>query len=367
MRGIVYDGESADLVDGIELAEPGSRQVVVEMAAAGLCQSDVAFMTGKYPVPSPAVCGHEGAGIVNRVGDAVTSVKPGDHVVITTLASCGACVECGAGRPTHCRSTIGAYPQPFSYKGEALHMFAGASAFAERTLVQEVQCVKIPDDVPLTSAALVGCGVVTGVGAVMNRAKVQHGESAVVFGVGGVGLNVIQGLRIVGANPIIAVDINPGKEELARQFGATHFINSTEEDVVARVGELSPASPQASRGVLGSGGVKWAFDCVAVAEVTETALATLDWGGTVVIVGVGGFTDTFASPYLALTHVERNIIGCRYGSISPHRDIPLLMDLYQRGQLMLDELVTGSYSMEEWSEAVDELKSGALARGVITF
>ncbi len=367
MRAIVYDGSTTELIDGIELAAPGPRDVIVDVAAAGLCQSDLSFMAGLYPVPSPAVCGHEAAGVVSAVGEAVTHVKPGDHVVIATLAACGVCEPCGDGRPTACLSTLGRSRQPFTKGDDSFHTFAATSAFAEQTIVSDIQCVKIPKDVPLASAALVGCGVVTGVGAVMSRAKVQRGETAVVFGVGGVGLNVIQALRISGAKTIIAVDTVPEKEALARQFGATHFINGLDEDLVAQVGKIAPASEAADRGWFNSGGVDWAFDCVAHPDVTWNAFECLDWEGTVVVVGVASQTAEFRGLYTRLTQVERGIIGCRYGSISPHRDIPRIIELYRSGDLLLDELVTASYTVEDWESAVDDLRSGRAARGVITF
>lgn len=367
MRGIVYDGSTTTLVDGIELAEPGPRDVVVDIAAAGLCQSDLSYMAGLYPVPHPAVCGHEGAGVVSAVGDAVTNVRVGDHVVIATLTACGACDACGDGRPTACLATLGRSRQPFSKGDASYHTFASTSAFADRTIVNDVQCVKIPDDVPLASAALVGCGVVTGVGAVMNRARVQRGETAVVFGVGGVGLNVIQALRIVGATTIIAVDTVPEKEALARRFGATHFLDGGADDLVEQVGAIEPISSKADRGWFNSGGVDWAFDCVAHPDVTWNALECLDWCGTVVVVGVASQTAEFRGLYSRLTQVERGIIGCRYGSISPHRDIPRIIEMYRAGDLLLDELVTATHPVEEWESAVDDLRSGRVARGVITF
>jgi Zn-dependent alcohol dehydrogenase len=227
--------------------------------------------------------------------------------------------------------------------------------------------VKIPDDVPLTSAAIVGCGVVTGIGAVLNRASVQRGQSAVVFGVGGVGLNVIQALRVQGATTIIAVDTVPEKEALARTFGATHFLDGRRDDLVAAVGEIRPASEKAVRGAFNSGGVNWAFDCVAHPQVTWNALECLDWEGTVVVIGVSSQTAEFHGLYGRLTQVDRGIIGCRYGSISPHRDIPRIIDMYRRGDLLLDELVTSAHPIEHWADAVHELESGAVARGVLTF
>lgn len=367
MRALVFDGTTTELVEGIELCSPGPRDVIVKVAAAGLCQSDLAYMAGKYPVPHPGVCGHEAAGIVEQVGAAVRNVEVGDHVVVATLSACGMCTECGAGRPTACRQTLGRSRRPFTSNGESIHMFAATSAFAERTIVSDMQCIPIPDDVPLTSAALVGCGVVTGVGAVMNRAQVQRGQRAVVFGVGGVGLNVIQALRIVGAQPIIAVDTVTAKEELAHRFGATHFVDGNSADIVAQVAAISPASEHQDRGWFNAGGVDWAFDCVAQPQVTFDALECLDWNGTVVVLGVAAQTDEFRGLYTRLTQVERNIVGCRYGSISPHRDVPRIIEMYRRGELMLDELITATHPIESWRRAVEELESGSVARGVITF
>lgn len=367
MRGIVYDGTTTRLVDGLTVRAPGPREVIVEIGAAGLCHSDLSYMHSLYPVPSPGVCGHEAAGVVAEVGEAVTHVQPGDHVIIATLAACGLCEHCADGRPTACRATLANWSQPFTLDGEPIYNFAATSAFAERTIVRDVQCVKIPDDVPLTSAALVGCGVVTGMGAVFNRANVRRGQSAVVFGVGGVGLNVIQALKVQGATTIIAVDTVPGKEELARRFGATHFLDGRREDLVEAVGAIRPASERAIRGAFNSGGVDWAFDCVAHPQVTWNALECLDWEGTVVVIGVASQTAEFKGLYGRLTQVDRGIIGCRYGTISPHRDIPRIIELYRRGEILLDELVSSTYPVERWEDAVHEMESGQVARGVLTF
>jgi Zn-dependent alcohol dehydrogenase len=234
-------------------------------------------------------------------------------------------------------------------------------------LVRDVQCVKIAKDVPLTSAALVGCGVVTGMGAVFNRSNVQRGQSAAVFGVGGVGLNTIQALKVQGATTIIAIDTVAAKEALARQFGATHFLDGRREDIVTAIAEICPHSADMQRGPFNSGGVNWAYDCVANPTVTFNALEALTWEGTVVVIGVAGQTAEFRGLYGRLTQVDRGIIGCRYGTISPHRDIPRIIELYRRGEVLLDELVTRTYAVEDWESAVHELESGAVARGVLTF
>ena len=367
MRGIVFDGTTTRLVDGLSLRAPGPRDVIVEIGAAGLCHSDISYMHGLYPVPSPGVCGHEGAGIVAEVGGAVTHVQPGDHVIIATLAACGFCDRCNDGKPTACRQTLGNWTQPFSLDGDPVYNFAAKSAFAERTVVRDIQCVKIPHDVPLTSAALVGCGVVTGMGAVFNRANVRRGQSAAVFGVGGVGLNVIQALKVQGATTIIAIDTEVKKEALARQFGATHFLDGRRDDIIAAIGELCPWDEQMVRGPFNGGGVNWAFDCVAHPAVTYNALESLDWEGTVVVIGVSGQTTEFHGLYGRLTQVDRGIIGCRYGTISPHRDIPRIIELYRRGDVLLDELVSQTFAVEDWEQAVHGLESGTVARGVLTF
>ncbi len=214
MRGIVYTGDEAEVTDELGVRDPGPNEVRVAIGAAGVCHSDLSVINGTIPWKAPSVLGHEGAGVVESVGSEVRSVKPGDHVVIATLASCGTCRACSTGHPTWCIKTLGNVSQPFTFQGEPASNFAGTSVFTEQTIVKEVQAVKISKDVPMTSACLIGCGVLTGVGSVLNRAKVQAGETAAVFGVGGVGLNVIQGLRIAGASRIVAVDTLASKEAL---------------------------------------------------------------------------------------------------------------------------------------------------------
>ncbi len=366
MRALLYDGSTTQLVDAMEVRAPGPREVIVEIVAAGLCHSDLSFMSGLYPVPSPAVCGHEAAGVVAEVGNAVTHVAPGDHVIIATLSACGMCDRCASGKPTACRKTLGNASQPFSLNGEPIWNFAATSAFAERTIVRDVQCVKIPNDVPLTSAALVGCGVVTGMGAVFNRANVERGQTAAVFGVGGVGLNVIQALKVQGASRIIAIDTVPEKEALAKQFGATDFLDGRSDNLVEQIVGLTPFSDEALRGPFNAGGVNWAFDCVAHPAVTYNALESLEWEGNVVVIGVSAATAEFHGLYTRLTQVDRGIIGCRYGTISPHRDIPRIIELYRRGEVLLDELVTATYPIEQWESAVHEMEAGTVARGVLT-
>ncbi len=286
MRGIVYTGGDAMVTDKLEIADPGPKEVMVKIVAAGVCHSDLSVLNGTIPWKEPSVLGHEGAGIVEAVGSAVSSVKPGDHVVVATLASCGMCRACNTGHPTMCIKTLGNVSTPFTYDGEPASNFAAASVFAEYTIVSEVQAVKISKDVPFTSASLIGCGVLTGIGAVLNRANVNPGETAAVFGVGGIGLNVIQALRVQAASRIIAVDTLASKEELARQFGATHFVDASETDAVAEIRKIVPHNPASMAGALGPGGVTWSFECVGHPAVLRNAVDALDWGGNAVAIGV---------------------------------------------------------------------------------
>lgn len=269
MRGVIFDGERTQVVDDLEIRDPGPGEVLVAISAAGLCHSDLSVVDGTIPFPVPVVLGHEGAGVVEAVGVGVTHVQPGDHVSLSTLANCGACAECDRGRPTMCRKAIGMPQQPFARGGRPLYQFASNSAFAERTLVKAVQAVRIPQDIPLTSAALIGCGVLTGVGAVLNRARVDRGDNVLVIGTGGIGLNVIQGARLAGALTIVAVDSNPAKESVARQFGATHFLTSTEA-----VKDILPT------------GAHHAFECVGRVELIRQAIDSLDRHGQAVLLGV---------------------------------------------------------------------------------
>ncbi|MFI5041082.1 MAG: alcohol dehydrogenase catalytic domain-containing protein [Acidimicrobiales bacterium] len=367
MRGIVFDGEKAVVTDALEVRDPGPTEVKVRIGAAGVCHSDVSVMDGTIPFPTPVVMGHEGAGVVVEVGGQVTTVKPGDHVVIATLANCGMCAECNLGWPTRCKKSMGNMSQPFTFEGKPAWNFAAASVFSEYTVVAETQAVVIDESMPLTSACLIGCGVVTGACCVWNRAGVQRGQTAVVFGVGGVGLNVIQALRIAGARRIVAVDTLLGKEPLARKFGATDFLDARDPALVATVRAMEPMSADTVSGFMNAGGVDWAFDCVGNAGIVQNALEMLDWGGNVVILGVPPATAELSVLFSRLTHVDRGVMGCRYGSVRPHHDIPLIVERYKVGAFLLDELVSETYPLEQFDVVVGDLHEGKLARGVLTF
>ncbi|WP_028802792.1 Zn-dependent alcohol dehydrogenase [Streptomyces sp. 142MFCol3.1] len=349
MRGVIFDGKQTQVVDDLEVREPGPGEVRVALSAAGLCHSDLSVVDGTIPFPVPVVLGHEGAGVVEKVGDGVTHVRPGDHVSLSTLANCGACAECDRGRPTMCRKAIGMPQQPFTRAGRPLYQFAANSAFAERTVVKAVQAVRIPEDIPQTSAALIGCGVLTGVGAVLNRARVDRGDSVVVIGTGGIGLNVLQGARIAGALKVVAVDANPAKESAARRFGATHFLTSTE-----RVKDILPT------------GADHVFECVGRVELVREAVELLDRHGQAVLLGVPPATAE-ASFLVSSLFLDKSILGCRYGSSRPQRDVALYAELYREGRLLLDELVTATYPVEDFDKAVEDAHQGRVARAVLTF
>lgn len=348
MKGVVFDGQDYSVTDELEVRAPEAGEVIVRIESAGLCHSDLSVITGTIPFPVPVVLGHEGAGVVEAVGSSVTTVKEGDHVILSTLGNCGACAHCDSGRPTMCRDTFGKRPQPFTYKGEPAYNFANASCFSERTVVKANQCIPIPHDVPFPAASLVGCGVLTGIGAVLQRARVPEGATVAVIGVGGIGLNVIQGARLAGASRIIAIDTNTRKQALAEEFGATEFITDA--------GAVKDSLPA---------GVDFAFECVGHTALIRHAIDMLDWSGTAVLLGVPEATAE-ASFNVANMYLDKTIMGCRYGSSQPQRDIRRYVDLYRKGDLLLDQLVTKQYPLADIKKAVHDMESGELARGVLT-
>jgi S-(hydroxymethyl)glutathione dehydrogenase/alcohol dehydrogenase len=354
MRALIYDGTDAQIVSDIEMDGPGPGEVVVSIRAAGLCHSDVSVLDGTIPFPPPVVLGHEGAGVIEEVGQGVGHLSVGDHVILSTIANCGVCAPCSQGRPTHCVESMSRFPQPYRRGDERLFQFAATGAFAERTVVSAAQAVRVDPDIPFEVAALVGCGVITGVGAVLNRAKVQPDESAAVIGVGGIGLNVIQGLRLAHAHPIIAVDTNPSKQALAEKFGATHFVLAQEGvDTVQAVTDLT-----------GGRGTDYAFECVGHPTLIRQSLEMCATGGSAVVLGVPS-VGTEASFMVFTLYYDKAIIGCRYGGARPHHDFPMIIDLYRNGALLLDELVTATYPLTDFDDALAAMRRGDLARGVL--
>jgi S-(hydroxymethyl)glutathione dehydrogenase/alcohol dehydrogenase len=352
VKGIIFDEGAIAVADDLELRELRPGDARIEIQAAGVCHSDVSVIDGTIPFPTPVVLGHEGAGIVTEIGPGVTDVSVGDHVVISTLSNCGACAACESGRPTHCRESIGKMSAPFRQGDRKVLQFANIGAFTQETIVNARQAVPISEEVPWEVASLLGCGVITGVGAVFNRAKVTHGQSVVVIGVGGIGLNVIQGAFLSDALPIIAIDNNPKKEAFAKQFGATHFIDASQVDPTEAVKEICP------------NGVDVSFECVGHPALIRQSIDLLDWGGTCVILGVPKL-GTEASFIVASMYNDKTIMGCRYGAGRPHKDIPLFVDLYLAGRLKLDELVTRTYPLDDIQQTIDDMHDGDLARGVL--
>lgn len=349
-------------VEEIRVDPPKHGEIAIKLAACGVCHSDLSAATGQIRFPPPVVLGHEGAGVVVEVGEGVTEFKVGDHVVSSFIYMCGKCRYCTQGRPVLCEQSAKAlYTLPdgtvrtYDADGKPLNVFGGVGVMAEYATLHVNNAVKIDSDIPLSVAALVGCAVMTGVGSVFNTAQLKPGSTAAVFGCGGVGLNVIQGCVIAGAETIIAIDTNDEKLELARKFGATHTVNATrEEDVAKAIKKLT-------------GGVDYAFECVGVGKVVEQAYNSLSRGGTAVSMGVPSPADQTSFRTLSLPADERTLKGSWYGSARPQHDFPRLLSLYRRGKLRLDELVTRTYSIDEAVQAFEDLKSGRNARGVIVF
>lgn len=348
----------------VEVAPPREGEVLVRMAAGGVCHSDLHVMTGHLAAPLPAILGHEGAGIVAEVGSGVTTVRPGDHVIPLWRLSCGVCEYCTDGRPALCNAgmqirTTGRLPDGttrFTLGGREIKHFAGVSCFAEYTVIPERAVLRIPDDLSLDRAALLGCAVITGVGAVVNCARVRPGSSVAVFGTGGVGLNVVQGAALAGAEKIIAVDLLDRKLDFARRFGATHAVNAAGGDPVEPV-----------RALTGGRGVDYAFEVIGQPRTMRQAWDVLAKRGLAVVVGVTPMTAEVAVPVMQLVFEERMLTGSLYGSSRPRIDILKLIDLYRAGKLKLDELLTRSYPFADINEAYAALERGEVARSVVTF
>lgn len=350
-------------IEEIALDDTGPGEVIVRLAACGVCHSDLHMIGGTFKTPLPTVLGHEGAGVVEVVGPGVRDVRPGDHVVLAWIPSCGRCRYCASGRPALCSDRQGVErhgnpPRMHTTGGEDIHQFLDTSAFAERVLVREEGVVSIPSDVPLEIASLVGCAVLTGVGAATRTARVEEGSTVAVFGAGGVGLNVIQGAALAGAARIIAIDRRPAALELARSFGATDTLDTSETGANGGIAKMLRK--------LTGGGVDYAFEVVGIPETIAQAWESLAPGGRAVVVGLTpqNAQVTLRADFLS----EKALLGCIFGSAIPRIDVPRVLDLYARGKLKLDELTTRRYTLEQVNEALDDLRSGGAAgRGIITF
>jgi S-(hydroxymethyl)glutathione dehydrogenase/alcohol dehydrogenase len=314
------------------------------------------------PAKLPCVLGHEGAGTVERLGDGVGHLKEGDRVLLSWVTPCGICFHCSRGEPHLC--DVGArinatHRQPdgstrVHRNGTDLQAFSGLGALAEMVVAPVDACVRLPDDAPLDKAALIGCSVMTGVGAVCNTARVHPGSSVAVFGAGGVGLNVVQGAAIAGAERIIAVDVNPRKLQFATTFGATDGIDATGQDAVAAIRDLT-----------GGRGVDYAFEAIGRKESIEQAYAATRKGGTCVVIGIGSRKESVSLNVFFLPIMEKRLMGCWYGSADVHRDALRLLSLYQAGTLKLDQLLTRRYPLQDVNQAFADMTSGLNARGLV--
>jgi S-(hydroxymethyl)glutathione dehydrogenase / alcohol dehydrogenase len=359
---VLYEVKRPLQVEDVDLAAPHHGEVLVRIGAAGVCHSDYHFMNGDLPIGLPCVLGHEGAGVVEEVGEGVTTVKPGDHVVLLFRPNCGHCEFCSQGRPALCwmagqlrntgRMLDGT--SRFSRGGAELKHFLGVSCFAERTVVPEQGVVPIPRDIPLEVAALVGCAVMTGVGAVMNTARVNPGAAVLVIGAGGVGLNCVMGAALVGAQPIIVADLVDSKLETAMDFGATHAVNARTHDLVEGVRELT-----------GGEGVDFSFEAIGNPKAMTQAFQSLRRGGMAIAVGIAPMGSEMTVNAGELVYLEKTLKGSYYGSTRPQADMPRLLHLYKAGKLPIDRLISRRYPLDRVNEAYDALLAGEVARSVL--
>lgn len=345
------------VIEELELRDPGPGEVEVDIKACAICHSDISFLDGGWGGSLPAVYGHEAAGVVSAVGPGVTDLAPGDTVLVTLIHACGHCQNCATGRPVLCTTPTdrvdGTLRTP---SGEAVEKGLDCGAFAEKVVVDRSQVVAIPPDLPMDAASLLSCGVITGVGAVVNTAGIRPGQTVVVIGAGGVGLNAVQGARIAGAAHIVAVDLSEAKLEAAREFGATAGILATEEKPWRQL-----------RGLTGGRMADAVFVTVGAIPVYETAPRFLAPGGRMYMVGMPHSGQRASYEPVILAAVGQGMIGTKMGDVVLQRDIPWMVDLYRQGRLRLDELVSGRWRLEEINEAIADTRSGAARRNVIVF
>jgi S-(hydroxymethyl)glutathione dehydrogenase/alcohol dehydrogenase len=354
---VCYEFNKPLVIEELEIEKPRKGEVKVRIAATAVCHSDIHFINGDLGGKVPFVPGHESSGYIEELGDGVTSVKVGDPVVVSLLRSCGECLYCRTGRPNMCEAKwpLDTDSRLRNKKGQAVGHGIRVGSLAQYAMVDRSQVVPIPANMPMDRAALLACGVITGFGAVVNRAKVEPMRSVVVIGVGGVGLNSIQGAAISGAYPIIAVDMVDSKLEAARRFGATHTVNGAKEkDPVAVVKEMTSGR-----------GADYVFVTVGVTAAVRQGLSMLARQGMAVIVGLA--TETLSSNPMEYIDGEKTLTGSFMGTTNLSVDVPKMVALYQAGHLKLDELITGRYPLDKVNEAIESVKKGEALRNVIVF
>ncbi len=349
----------------VEVESPRAGEVKIRMAASGVCHSDLSMQNGTMMAATPIVLGHEGAGVIEEVGEGVTELAPGDHVVISWVPQCGECFFCKRGQPQLCEVANMALMSGglldgttrFTSQGGPLYQMAASGTFSEVTIVPAIGAVKIPSDLDMKVAALIGCGVLTGTGAALNTASIRKGDVVAVVGCGGVGLNVIQGARIAGAGEIIAIDMNEIKLQMAKEFGATATVNASQGDPVSQVMSMTEQR-----------GADVAFEVIGLQQTIDQTITMVRRGGQAILVGVPKMDAMVNLPaFFGMVLAEKTIKGCWYGSSDVRRDVPKLVDLYKKGELKLDELISRTISIEQVNEAFDAMKTGEVARSVIAY
>ena len=363
---VAYEAGKPLTIETVTLAGPKSGEVLVEIKATGICHTDEFTLSGADPEGLfPAILGHEGAGVVVEVGEGVTSVKPGDHVIPLYTPECRQCDYCLSGKTNLCqaiRETQGRGVMPdgtsrFSVGKDPVHHYMGTSTFSNHTVLPEIAVAKVREDAPFDKICYIGCGVTTGLGAVINTAKVEPGSNCVVFGLGGIGLNVIQGLRLVGADVIVGVDLNPTKRELAEKFGMTHFVNPNEVE-----GDLVPRLVDVTKG-----GADYSFECIGNVGVMRQALECCHKGwGESIIIGVAGAGQEIATrPFQLVT--GRVWRGTAFGGAKGRTEVPKIVDWYMDGKINIDDLITHTMPLEDINKAFDLMHSGESIRSVVQF
>jgi NDMA-dependent alcohol dehydrogenase len=366
-RAAVMTGieQPLEIRDDIEVEAPHAGEIKVRMSASGVCHSDLSMQNGTMMAATPIVLGHEGAGVVEEVGEGVTSVAPGDHVIISWVPQCGECFFCKKNQGYLCEQANAALATGglldgttrMKSQGAPLYQMAASGTFSETTIIPEIGAVKIPNDLDMKVAALIGCGVLTGTGAALNTASIAKGDVVAVVGCGGVGLNVIQGARIAGAGEIIAVDMNETKLQMAKEFGATATVNASQGDPVSQVMDMT-----AQRGA------DVAFEVIGLQQTIDQTITMVRRGGQAILVGVPRMDVMVQLPaFFGVVLAEKTIKGCWYGSSNVQKDVPKLIELYRSGELKLDELISRTISIDEVNEAFDAMKTGEVARSVIQY